>query len=77
MPLGGDCFAVEGTERFQQVVVDYVVFELLLDYVFGAEDVRVSEVEVDLDEGGVNLESQSAAQNHLLHAPIYAEGELM
>ena len=50
MPLWGDGFAVEGTERFQKVVEDDVALELFLDSVSGAEGVRVSEVEVDLDE---------------------------
>ena len=53
MPLRGDRFAVKGTERFEQVVVDYIGLELLLNSVSGAEGVRVPEVEVDLDEGGV------------------------
>jgi hypothetical protein len=76
-PLWGDRFAVEGTERFQQVVEDYVALELLLDSVSRAEGVRVPEVEVDLDEGRVNLKSQSATKYHLLHSPVYAKVELM
>ena len=61
VPLWGDCFAVEGTEGFQQVVVDDVTLELLLDFVSGAEGVRAPEVEVDLDEGRMDLEGQGAA----------------
>ena len=38
---------------------------------------RVPKVEVDLDEGRMDLESQGAAQYHLLHASVYAKGELM
>ena len=57
MPLWGDHFAVEGTERFQQVVEDNVALELLLDSISRAKGVRIPEVEVDLYEGRMNLES--------------------
>ena len=67
---------IEGSERFRQVVVDDVALKLL-DFVFGAESVRVPKVEVDLDEGRMYLEIQGAAQYLLVYATVFAEGNLM
>jgi hypothetical protein len=39
--------------------------------------VSISEVEVDLDEGGVHLEGKGASQYHLLHSTVDAEEKLM
>ena len=54
-----------------------VALELLFHPVPRAEGVGVPKVEVDLNEGGVYLESDGASQYHLLHPSVDAEGELV
>jgi hypothetical protein len=50
--LRGHSLAIEGLERFQQVVVNDVAFQLLLGHISRAEGVGVLEVEVDLTKEG-------------------------
>jgi hypothetical protein len=77
MPLRGHGFAIEGSKGFEKVVVNDIAFELLLDPIPRAKGVGVPKVEVDLDEGGAHLESNSAARYHLLHSSVDAEGKLV
>ena len=55
MPLGGYSLAVEGSEGLEEVVVDDVALEFLLHPVPRAEGVGFPEIQVDLDEGGLDL----------------------
>jgi len=77
MSLRGYFLSVEGSKGFEEVVIDDVTLEFFFHLIPRAEGVGVPEVEVDLDEGGVHLEGDGACQYHLMHSPIYAEGELV
>ena len=77
MPLRDHNLAVESPEGLEEAVVNDVALELLFYLVPRAEGMGVPKVEVDLNEGGVYLESNGAAQYHLMHPSVDAEGELV
>jgi len=77
MPLWGYNLSVEGSEGFEEVVIDDVALEFFFRPVPRAKGVGVPEVEVNLDEGGVHLEGDGTTQYQLLHTPVTAEGELV
>ena len=61
MPLRGYSLAVEGFEGLEEVAVDDVTLEFLLHPIPRVEGIGVPEIQVDLDEGRVNLKSDRAA----------------
>ncbi len=67
--LGGDNLAIKGPENFEKVMETNVALQFLSRPVPGTKRVRIFQVQIDLDEEGVELEGHSNAQDDLMHPP--------